>query len=68
MPELSISQKIVLTWEGAFGHHMLQSTHDLDSGEWSMMHVNPTLIDGKYTVILDGDHHGMYFRLAPHAP
>lgn len=68
MLELSISQRIVLTWEGAFGHHMLQSTHDLDSGEWSMMHVNPTLIDGKYTVILDGDHHGMYFRLAPHAP
>ena len=68
MPVLSISQKIVLNWEGAFGHHMLQSTHDLDSGEWSMMHVNPTLIDGKYTVILDGDHHGMYFRLAPHAP
>ena len=33
-----------------------------------MMHVTPTLIDGKYTVILDGDHHGMYFRLAPHAP
>ncbi len=68
MPELSIARQIVLSWEGAFGHHMLQSTHDIESGEWTPMHVTPTLMNGKYVVILDHSHHGMFFRLAPHTP
>lgn len=66
MPELSISQMIVLTWPGNFSGHHLESTMDLDSGEWQTMHVTPTMMDGKATVILDNSHQGMYFRLAPH--
>lgn len=66
MPELSIARMIVLTWPGNFANHHLESTSDLDSGEWHMMHATPVMMDGKSTVILDPSHQGMYFRLAPH--
>ena len=64
MPELNIAQMIVLTWPGQFAEHHLESTMDLDSGVWHMMHVTPMMMNGKATVILDNTHQGMYFRLA----
>jgi hypothetical protein len=66
VPALGISQKIVLSWPQPVGHYHLQSTTDLESGEWQPMHQTPVMIDGNATVILDHSYQGMFFRLVSH--
>jgi len=66
LPDLEIAQRIVLRWLQPVGHSHLQSTMDLQSGDWQSMPQSPVMIDGYATVILDSTYKGMFFRLVSH--
>jgi hypothetical protein len=63
LPNLNISQNIVIKWPLTQEIFQLECTTNVDSGQWSAVTNIPVVIDGQYTVILPPSNKQQFFRL-----
>jgi len=63
LPNLNISQNIVIKWPLTQEIFQLECTTNVNSGQWSAVTNIPVVIDGQYTVILPPSNKQQFFRL-----
>ena len=67
--ELSVGQKITLSWPGFLTNYVLQTTSDLSAtGAWNTVTNTPLSTNGQLTVTLDPSSGNHFYILAPKSP
>ncbi len=67
--ELSVGQRITLSWPSSLTNVVLEATSELSpTGAWSTVTNNPTNVGGQFEVSLDPTPGSRFYRLAPKNP
>jgi len=67
--ELSLGQKITLSWPSSLTNYVLQVTSELSATErWNTVTNSPSSVGGQLTVALDPSSGSHFYRLVPKSP
>jgi hypothetical protein len=67
--ELSLGQKITLSWPSSLTNYVLQVISDLSATNgWNMVTNSPSSVGGQLTVALDPSSGSHFYRLVPKSP